>query len=96
MAHHLAANIVRWNRACTVPFFVKSQSSVLNLESEICYGTFLFVRAAVFIADDVVVTIILPKVILAWFVILWALPLSVYFLGSYHLKERLLATLAAD
>ena len=96
MAHLLAANIVRWNKAGTISFLVKSRFSFLDLESEICYGTLLFVCAAVFIADDVVVTIILTEVILAWFVVLRALPLPINFLGPHHLNERLLAALAAD
>ena len=96
MAHLLAANIVRWNQASSISFVVKSLLRFLDFESEIRYGTFLFEIAALFIADDVVVTIVLSKVIFASLVVLRALPFSVYFLWPYHLIERLSAALAAD
>ena len=96
MAHLLAAKIVRWNQAGANSFFVKSLLRFFDLESEIRYGTFLFEFAALFIADNVVVTIFLSEVIYASFVVLRALPFSVNFLWPYHLIERLCAALAAD
>ena len=96
MAHLLAANIVRWNQAGAISFVVKSLLRIFDLESEIRYGTFLFEFAALFIADDEVVTIVLSEVIFASFVVLRTLPFSINFLWPYHLIERLCAALAAD